>query len=326
MKQINKIGVFTSGGDSPGMNACVRAVVRTAHKHDVEVIGIKEGYRGMVAGYFETLTSLDVAGIIQRGGTILRSSRCPEFKTKEGRQQAYDNCKKHGIDALVAIGGNGTFTGALYFEEEFGIPTIGCPGTIDNDLFGTDYTIGFDTACNTVVKAIDQIRETAASHNRLFLVEVMGRDSGFIALNGCVAGGGEAVMLPEQHDDLPRLMQFLDEKSQHKIYSNIVVVAEGDEAGGAIELEKVIRKEYPQYDVRSTILGHLQRGGSPTCRDRILASRLGHHAVEALLKGKRNMMAGEINNKVELTLFRDSIEKTKALNTDLLQLSEILVA
>lgn len=323
---MKKIGVFTSGGDSPGMNACVRAVVRTALHHGVEVLGIKEGYSGMLNGDFRPLSGLDVSNIINKGGTILKSSRCPEFKTLDGRRKAYEHLKQAGIEGLVAIGGNGTFTGALVFEQEYGIPTVGAPGTIDNDLYGTDLTIGFDTACNTVLEAIDRIRETAASHNRLFLVEVMGRDAGYIALNTCIAGGAEAVLLPEDKEDLHLLMDYLASNLQKKMHANIVVVAEGDEAGGAIEINKLIKRRYPEYDTRVTILGHLQRGGAPSCIDRVLASRLGMNAVEALVKGKRNVMVGQVNNEIVFTSFKDSIEKHKKLNDDLMKMSKILLA
>ena len=323
---MKKIGVFTSGGDAPGMNACIRAVVRTAHHHEIEVVGIMEGYCGILKKQFKELRNIDVSGIINRGGTILRSSRCPEFKTKEARKQAYENLKEFGIDGLVAIGGNGTFTGALYFEQEFGIPTIGVPGTIDNDLYGTDYTIGFDTACNTAMNAIDAIRDTASSHNRLFIVEVMGRDAGHIAVNACVASGGEAVMLPEDEEDLPQLMEYLDEKRKKKIFGSIIVVAEGDQVGGAMELNQMIQEKYPQYDTRVSILGHIQRGGIPTCMDRILASRLGMHATEALLRGERNLAVGTQNGEVVFSTFEESIHHAKSIHPDLLKMSHILVS
>lgn len=323
---MKKIGVFTSGGDSPGMNACIRAVVRTAHHHDVEVVGILEGYKGILNNQFRELKNYDVAGIINRGGTILRSSRCPEFLEPEHRKRAFMNLQKEGIEGLIAIGGNGTFTGALVFEKEFGFPTIGVPGTIDNDLYGTDYTIGFDTACNTVVHALDAIRDTATSHNRLFIVEVMGRDAGHIAVNSCIAGGAEAVLLPEEEKDLPELMQYLNEKRKKKIFSSIIVVAEGDQVGGAVQLNNIIKEKYPHYDSRVTILGHVQRGGSPTYLDRMLASRLGMSSVEALLNGERNQAVGLVNGEVVLSSFKDSITKSKNIHSDLLKMSHILVA
>lgn len=323
---MKKIGVFTSGGDSPGMNACIRAVVRTAHAKQIEVVGIQEGYQGMLKGSFSLLSNTDVAGIINRGGTILRSSRCEEFKTAEGRLKAYEQLKEEKIEGLIAIGGNGTFTGALTFEQEYGIPTIGAPGTIDNDLYGTDFTIGFDTACNTVVEAIDRIRETAASHTRLFLVEVMGRDAGDIAIYTCIAGGAEAVLLPEDKNDLNQMMDYLGQQQQLKIHSNIIVVAEGDEHGGAIEINKLINDRYPQYETKVTILGHTQRGGAPSCSDRVLASHLGMAAVEGLLEGKRNVMVGKVNNTIVFTSFKDAILKTKSLDKDLLKMTKMFVA
>lgn len=323
---MKKIGVFTSGGDAPGMNACIRSVVRTAHHHNVEVIGIQEGYKGMLNNDFKTLSNFDVSNIINKGGTILGSSRCLEFMTISGRKKAYDHLQEQGIEGLVAIGGNGTFTGALVFEQEFGIPTIGVPGTIDNDLYGTDFTIGFDTACNTVIDAIDRIRETAASHKRLFFIEVMGRDAGYIALKTCIAGGAEAVLLPEDKEDLHLLMDYLAANSKKKMHANIVIVAEGDEMGGAVEINKLVRKNYPEYDTRVTILGHVQRGGTPTCSDRVLASRLGMHAVEGLIAGNKNVMVGVVNDVVQQTSFKNSIEKNKTLNQDLIKMSKILVA
>lgn len=323
---LSKIGVFTSGGDAPGMNACIRAVVRAGHHYNLDVVGIYEGYRGMIDAQFQTLDNHAVSGIVNRGGTFLFSSRCPEFRTKEGRQKAYENIQQAGIEALVAIGGDGTFTGARIFEEEFGIPTIGVPGTIDNDLFGTDHTIGFDTACNVATEAIDKIRDTASSHNRLFFVEVMGRDSGYIALQTCIASGAEAVLYPEGTQDLRQLMSFLEEKSGKKKLAHIVVVAEGDESGGAHEISQRVREEYPEYDTRVTILGHIQRGGSPTVTDRVLASRLGMHAVEALLRGKCNEMVGQVNGSIHFTPFGDALTQHKKLNVDLLRMSHILVA
>jgi 6-phosphofructokinase 1 len=323
---MKRIGLFTSGGDAPGMNACIRSVVRTAHHHEVEVVGIMEGYCGMLKKQFKELQNIDVAGIINRGGSILRASRCREFREKESRELAYNNLREAGIDGLVAIGGNGTFTGAYHFEKEFGMPTIGVPGTIDNDLYGTDYTIGFDTACNTAMTAIDAIRDTASSHNRLFIVEVMGRDAGFIAVNSCVASGGEAVMLPEDEQDLPQLMEYLDEKRKKKIFGSIVVIAEGDQVGGAMELDQIIKEKYPQYDTRVTILGHVQRGGIPTCSDRILASRLGMHATEALIRGEKNKAVGVINDEVVFNSFDDSIHHAKSIHPDLLKMSHILVS
>ena len=325
MSEIKNIGIFTSGGDAPGMNACIRAAVRTAHQCKIEVTGIYEGYDGLINAKFNKLSPIDVSGIIHTGGTILKSSRSEAFMTPEGRKKAYENMKAQGIDALIAIGGDGTFKGAEVFNQEFDVPIVGCPGTIDNNLFGTDYTIGFDTACNTAVEAIDKIRDTATSHNRMFLVEVMGKDAGYIALHACVAGGGEAVLLPEQLDDLPRLMRFLKEKSTGKIFANIIVVAEGDETGGATEVEKLINMGYPEYETKVTVLGHLQRGGSPTCKDRLLSGKLGMFAVDALLQGKFNVMVGEVHQKVKFTPFHEAGNKEKPLDPDLVRMSETLV-
>lgn len=323
---MKKIAVFTSGGDAPGMNACIRAVVRTASHYGMEVVGLTEGYCGMINRQSVALDKRSVAGIIGKGGTILRSSRCPDFKLPEVRKRAFDYLTELGVEGVVAIGGNGTFTGALHFEQEHGIPTIGVPGTIDNDLFGTDHTIGFDTACNTAVHAIDAIRDTASSHNRLFIVEVMGRDAGHIAVNACVAGGGEAVMLPEDKNDLPQLMGFLDEKRKHKIYGSMIVVAEGDEVGGAVKLNEIIKEKYPQYDTRVIILGHVQRGGTPSAFDRLLASRLGMNAVEALRNNQRNEAVGVVNGEVTFTSFKEAITKSKQIHPDLMKMSHILVA
>ena len=325
MKRIKKIGIFTSGGDSPGMNACIRAAVRTAHAKGVDVTGIMEGYEGMITGYFKPLDAHDVSGIISRGGTILKSSRSKEFETVAGRKKAFEKLRAKNVDALIAIGGDGTFKGAEALNAESGIPVVGCPGTIDNDLYGTDRTIGFDTACNTAMEALDRIRDTATSHNRLFLVEVMGRDAGCIALHSCIAGGAEAALLPEKIDDLPKLMHFLEEKADRKIHGNVIVVSEGDETGGAAEVERMINSKYPAYDTKVTVLGHLQRGGSPSCSDRILASKLGSAAVEELLNGADLHMAGEVNGKVKLTPFTEAVNRKKPFDKELMRLSELLV-
>ncbi len=325
MSKIKHIGIFTSGGDAPGMNACIRAAVRTAHHNKLKITGIYEGYDGLINAKFKTLSPIDVSGIIQSGGTILKSSRSAEFMTAEGRKKAFKNMKAKGIDALIAIGGDGTFKGAEVFQEEYGVPVVGCPGTIDNNLYGTDFTIGFDTACNTAVEAIDKIRDTATSHNRMFLVEVMGKDAGYIALHACVAGGGEAVLLPEQINDLPRLMRFLKEKSTGKIFANIIVVAEGDETGGAAEVEKLINANYSEYETKVTVLGHLQRGGSPTCKDRLLAGKLGMFAVDALMGGKTGVMVGEVHQKVQYTPLNIAGTTEKPLDPDLVRMSETLV-
>tara|TARA_R110002020_G_scaffold334238_1_gene549581 strand:- start:71 stop:1045 length:975 start_codon:yes stop_codon:yes gene_type:complete len=322
---MKKIAVFTSGGDSPGMNACVRAVVRTAIFKGLEVYAIYRGYEGMIDGDIKRMQSHSVSNIVQRGGTVLKSARSMEFKTPEGRKQAYENLKAHGIEGLVAIGGDGTFTGAKVFFEEYGIPTIGCPGTIDNDLYGTDYTIGFDTAVNTALEAIDKIRDTAAAHDRIFFIEVMGRDAGFIAVESGIGGGAEFVMVPETHTDLDMVVKSLKNLRKSKS-SSIIVVAEGDDAGNAQTImEKVkIKLNDPTKDFKVTTLGHIQRGGNPTARDRVLASRCGMAAVEGLMEGHQFHMAGVVNQEVVFTPFADCIGKTKALIEDHLKLMKIL--
>lgn len=322
---MKKIGVFTSGGDAPGMNAAVRAVVRGAHYHGIEIYGIRRGYNGMIAGDFVKMETQSVSNIIQRGGTILKSARSKEFMTPEGRQKAFDQLKKHEIDGLVAIGGNGTFTGAEIFYNEHGIPTVGAPGTIDNDLFGTDYTIGYDTAVNTALGAIDKIRDTADSHDRVFFIEVMGRHSGYIALDCGLAGGAEAMMIPESFTSPEELVEILQNGINRQKSSSIVVVAEGDEEGNAqIIAEKVKAQIKQDIDIRVTTLGHIQRGGAPTSRDRILASQLGLGAFEGLLEGKKNVMAGIINNQLVFTPFNDTIHKKKPISNELLRIAHIL--
>lgn len=322
MGDIKRIAVFTSGGDAPGMNACVRAVVRTALYNDLEVFGIMRGYEGMIDGDIEKLNSRSVGNIIHRGGTVLRSARSEKFRTKEGRQMAYQNLKQHEIDAVVAIGGDGTFTGALVFSNEFNIPFIGLPGTIDNDLFGTDYTIGYDTAINTAMESIDKIRDTADAHHRLFFIEVMGRDAGFIALRSGIAAGAEEVLIPETKTDLDALSRKL-EANQHK-QSMIVVVAEGDDAGSVFDTANFIKSKHPEYDIKVTVLGHLQRGGNPTCSDRILASRLGMESVKALLAGRRNEMVGLVNNDFMYTPFGQATKHHTEIMPDLLEMLEVL--
>jgi 6-phosphofructokinase 1 len=320
---MKKIAVFTSGGDSPGMNACVRAAVRTAYYNKVEIMGIMRGYAGMIENDIVPLASRSVSNIIQRGGTILKTARSKEFMTPEGRQKAYNNLKAHGIEGLVCIGGNGSFTGAKLFYEEFGIPCIGAPGTIDNDLYGADFTIGFDTAINTALDAIDKIRDTADSHDRIFFIEVMGRHAGFIALAAGIAGGAEGILVPETANDWQKMVDMFVGINKSKKAFSIVVVAEGEEHGGALQIVEQIKQLDPAFDARVTILGHIQRGGTPTAYDRVLASRLGNAAVEALLRGESNKMAGLINNCVTLTSFDDAINKTKQLNPDLLRLVDI---
>ena len=323
MTKITKIGVLTSGGDAPGMNAAVRAVTRTAIYNNLEVIGIREGYRGMIEKLFTPLWSHDVSDIIQRGGTILKTARCMEFKTSEGRQIAYNNLKEVGVNGVIVIGGDGTFTGARIFNEEFDIPLIGIPGTIDNDLYGTDYTIGYDTALNTVVEAVDKIRDTASAHNRLFFIEVMGAEAGFIALRSGIAAGAEAIIIPEVTDEIKKLNQLLESGRRQKA-SNIVIVAEGDERGGAYKLANNVKKHFPNYDIRITVLGHLQRGGSPSAFDRVTASRLGYAAVEALLDDQKSTMVGIQDNEIVTVPFRKAIKLHKSVDPNLLEIAEIL--
>lgn len=327
---MKRIAVFTSGGDSPGMNACIRAVVRGAAYHKVEVFGVFRGYSGMIENRDESeivpLTSRNVSNIIQRGGTILKSARSKRFMTPEGRKMAYDNLKKYGIEGLVAIGGNGTFTGAEIFYNEFKIPTVGAPGTIDNDLYGTDYTIGYDTAVNTSLDAIDKIRDTADSHNRVFFIEVMGRDSGYIAIESGISGGAEYVVVPENHSDpVSSIIKTLKSSEKKQKTSSIVVVAEGEVEGRATEIAMKIKANTDlNVDIRVTTLGHVQRGGSPTAADRILASRLGLGAVEGLLKGHKNEMVGIVNNRLVYTPFSECITMDKPISPELLRMVHIL--
>jgi len=321
---MKKIAVLTSGGDSPGMNAAIRAVVRSAVFHEIEVCGVFQGYQGLVNGDFKKLHVRSVAKILGRGGTILKSARCDEFRTIEGRKQALENLRKNEIDGLVVIGGNGTFAGAMKFNEEFDFPIVGLPGTIDNDLAGTDNTIGFDTATNTVVEAVDKIRDTADSHNRLFFVEVMGRDNGFIALRSGIATGAIAVISPETGLNSSDLIQVLQAGERNKKSSSIVIVAEGDKSGGAYELAKKIKAQTDLYDIRITVLGHLQRGGSPSCADRVLASRLGVEAVEALKKGVKNSMLGIVNDTIVFTPFDKALENKVHTLNDEVRIARIL--
>lgn len=320
---IKNIGVFTSGGDSPGMNAAIRAVVRTGLYHDIQVTGILRGYDGMISGEFLPMERKSVANIIQRGGTVLKTARSDEFRTKEGRAKAFEQLKKNGIDALVAIGGDGTFTGANIFHKEFNIPILGLAGTIDNDLQGTDYTIGYDTAINTVIDAVDKIRDTAESHDRLFIVEVMGRDSGLIALRSGIGSGAEAILIPETKTDINALLKRLEISRKDKS-SKIIIVAEGDDAGGGFEIAKIVKEKFPTIDTRVSILGHIQRGGSPSCMDRVLASRLGVSAVESLLEGRTSEMIGIVNGKIHFTPFSHAIKHNKDVNSELLKIVDIL--
>jgi len=323
-KDIKRIAVFTSGGDAPGMNAALRAVVRNASFHDLHVYGIYRGYDGMIDGDLKRLERGDVGNIIHRGGTILKTARCKRFFTPEGRRSAYEALLAFDIDACIAIGGNGTFTGASIFSEEYDIPIIGVPGTIDNDLYGTDYTIGFDTAINTAIEAVDKIRDTADSHNRLFFVEVMGRNSGFIALNTGIGSGAGGVLIPERDTTIEQLIELLKKGARRKKLFSVVIVAEGNKSGNAQEIARIVNEEFDFYDTKVTIIGHLQRGGSPTALDRVLASRLGFSAVEGLLEGKGGVMAGIINGKTQFTPFAEAIAKQKSPDNDLLRMAEIL--
>lgn len=326
VENLRRIGVYTSGGDAPGMNACVRAVVRTAVANDLEVIGIRRGYEGMVENDFVEMDSRSVSNILQTGGTILKSARCERFRMPEGRALAAHNLHEAGINALVAIGGDGTFAGATLLNREHGVAVVGCPGTIDNDLYGTDETIGYDTALNTAVENIDRIRDTADAHNRLFLIEVMGRDAGFIALHCGIGGGAEMVLIPEALTDIDvikkRILSLMSAQSR----SSIVVVAEGDEFGGAMRIQQalVADRRFDGIDLRVCILGHIQRGGPPTARDRVLASRLGVEAVNALLQGHTNVMVGIVANEVKLTPMRNVWNRKKTIDLDLLNLCEML--
>ncbi|MBL0343453.1 MAG: 6-phosphofructokinase [Bacteroidetes bacterium] len=321
---IKHIGVFTSGGDSPGMNACLRAVVRTAIYHGIQVTGIMKGYQGLIEGDFLPMNARSVSNIIHRGGTILKSARSADFMQKAGRDQAFKMLSNSGIDALVAIGGDGTFRGATIFNSEFGTPFVGIPGTIDNDLYGTDYTLGFDTAVNTAVEAIDKIRDTAASHDRLFFVEVMGRDAGYIALWAGISGGAEAILLPEEKTDIDKLISLLKTGEEQLKTSSIVIVCEGDDAGGALEIAKMVKAKQPGFDTRVTVLGHVQRGGSPSAFDRILGSRLGVAATQELLRGVHGKTAGILNNKITFTDFTKATKQHAPLDPEMLRYSKIL--
>ena len=321
---IKKIGVLTSGGDAPGMNAAIRAVVRACKYYEISSIGIMHGYEGLINNEVIELGPRDVKNIINQGGTFLKTARSEEFRTKDGRQKAYDNLKKNDIDALVIIGGDGSFTGANIFHKEFNIPFIGVPGTIDNDIFGTDYTIGYDTALNTVIEAIDKLRDTATSHNRVFFVEVMGRDAGFIALNSGIASGAQDILIPEQKDSVEDLCNSLERSEETGKKSSIVVVAEGEQLGGVFEIAKQVQTRHPEYDIRVTVLGHIQRGGSPSCQDRVLASRLGIAAVEGLIENKTNLMAGIRSNKIVFTPIDEAIKKHNEIDEELIKVSNIL--
>ncbi|MFT5252498.1 MAG: 6-phosphofructokinase 1 [Flavobacteriales bacterium] len=325
LKTIKKIGVLTSGGDSPGMNAAIRSVVRTCAYHHIDCIGIYRGYQGMIEGDFKEMGPRSVNNIVNKGGTVLKSARSLEFRTPEGRLKAHENLVKADIDALVVIGGDGTFTGGLIFNTEFNFPVMGIPGTIDNDIFGTSHTLGYDTALNTVVDVIDKIRDTASSHNRLFFVEVMGRDAGHIALNAGIGAGAEEILIPEEDLGLERLLESLKKSKASGKSSSIVVIAEGDKIGkNVFELKDYVEANLPEYDVRVSVLGHMQRGGSPSCFDRVLASRLGVRAVESLLEGKSNYMVGLQNDKVNLTPLEQAIKGKSEIDRELLRVSDIM--
>ncbi len=324
MGKIKHIGVLTSGGDAPGMNAAIRAVVRTGMYNNLKVSGIMQGYQGLIDGLFKPLKSHSVSEIIQRGGTILKTARCEEFKTKAGRKKAYANLKEHGINGVVAIGGDGTFTGARLFNEEYDIPFVGVPGTIDNDIFGTDATIGYDTALNTAIEAIDKIRDTASAHNRLFFIEVMGAEAGFIAIRSGIACGAEAILIPEIKDQTKSLKKQLEEGKRRKKTSNIIIVAEGDDEGGAAKIANKVKNDFKDFSVRVTVLGHIQRGGSPSAFDRVTASRMGYAAVEALLDDQKSIMVGLKNNEVVQVPLRKAVKTHKDVNWELLELANIL--
>ena len=327
LKKVNKIAVLTSGGDAPGMNAAIRAVVRTCSYHEVEVLGIYRGFQGMIEDDFVELNARSVRNIINKGGTFLKSARSEGFRTKEGRESAYKNLTNNGVEALVVIGGDGTFTGALSFSQEFGFPVMGIPGTIDNDIYGTTHTIGYDTALNTVVDAIDKIRDTASSHNRMFFVEVMGRDSGFIALNSGIGGGAERIIIPEKNIPAEVLLEDIDRGKRRGKTSNIVVVAEGNTAGKAVfELKEYVEQKRPEYDIRVSVLGHMQRGGTPTCYDRVLATRMGVKAVESLLEGKSQYMVGINNDRMELIPLEKAVKENdeSKIDKDLIRITDIM--
>lgn len=320
---MKKIAVLTSGGDAPGMNACIRSVIRACAHYNLGVYGIHRGYQGLIENEIHPMTASSVANIIQMGGTILKTARSMDFMTPEGRKKAYKNLVKSGIEGIICIGGNGTYTGAMIFEKEFGIPSMGCPGTIDNDLWGTDATIGYDTAINTAMEAIDKIRDTADAHNRIFFVEVMGRHSGHIALLSGIAGGAEGIFIPERGNEFDDIVQLYESKARKKEFS-IFVVAEGDEDGHAYDISKRFQAIYPETDCKVTVLGHVQRGGRPTANDRILASRLGAHAVKALIEGRKNEAVGVVNNQIKFTSFQEAIEHKKDIQDNLWVLNRII--
>ena len=325
MMKVKKIAVLTSGGDSPGMNTALRAVVRTCAYKNIDCVGVSRGYQGLINDDIKTLKTRSVRGIINRGGTMLYSARSDEFRTKEGREKAFSNIKKHGIDGLVVIGGDGSFTGGLIFQKEFGIPVIGIPGTIDNDLYGTSHTLGYDTALNTVMDAIDKIRDTAISHDRLFFVEVMGRDAGHIALNSGIAIGAQEILIPEQNIGIEGLINSLKDSKKNGKTSSIVVVAEGDKTGkNVFDLARQVEEEFPKYEIRVSVLGHMQRGGSPTCFDRVLGTKMGVRAVESLIDGDSGKMIGIDNGKIVSTSLKKAIKGETKIDPELIRVSRIM--
>ncbi|HRE37112.1 MAG TPA: 6-phosphofructokinase [Chitinophagaceae bacterium] len=325
-KKVSKIGVMTSGGDSPGMNAAIRAVVRTGLYHGLEVYGIMRGYQGLIEDDIYKMESRSVANIIQRGGTILKTARSKEFMEYEGRKKAYDNLKKRGIDGLVIIGGDGSFRGAVKFSQEFDIPCVGIAGTIDKDILGTDFTIGFDTAVNTAVEAIDKVRDTMDAHDRIFIIEVMGRDAGYIALHSGIATGAENILIPERKTDINDIIASLKEKERRKKMVNLIVVAEGDDFGGANEVQKVLQENLPKAEIRVCILGHIQRGGSPSCIDRLIASRMGYHAVESLIEGRHNIFVGIQNNKMNYMPLENAVKNKGKVSDEWMKIVKILAS
>jgi 6-phosphofructokinase 1 len=325
-KKVTKIGVLTSGGDAPGMNAAIRAVVRTGIYHELEVYGIMRGYQGLIEDDIFRMESRSVANIIQRGGTILKTARCKEFFEPEGRKKAYDNLKRRGIDGLVIIGGDGSFRGARKFSQEFDIPCVGLAGTIDKDINGTDFTIGFDTAVNTAVEAIDKIRDTMDAHDRIFIIEVMGRDAGYIALHSGIATGAENILIPERKTDMDGIVASLLEKERRKKLVNLIVVAEGDGFGGGNEVEKILKEKLPNAEIRVCILGHIQRGGSPSCIDRLIASRMGYHAVESLLEGRHNVFVGIQNNKMHYIPLENAVKNKAKISEEWMKIVKILAS
>ncbi|MBC7874984.1 MAG: 6-phosphofructokinase [Ferruginibacter sp.] len=325
-KKVSKIGVLTSGGDAPGMNAAIRAVVRTGNYHGLEIYGIMRGYQGLIEDDIFKMESRSVANIIQRGGTMLKTARCKEFFDYEGRKKAYANLKRREIDGLIVIGGDGSFRGAVKFSKEFDFPCIGIAGTIDKDIYGTDFTIGFDTAVNTAVEAIDKIRDTMDAHDRIFIIEVMGRDAGYIALHSGIATGAENILLPERKTDMEDIIASLLEKERRKKLVNLIVVAEGDGFGGANEVEKILKAKLPNAEIRVCILGHIQRGGSPSCIDRLIASRMGYHAVESLMEGRFNVFVGIMNNKMHYLPLENAVKNKGKISEEWMKIVKILAS